>query len=237
MAEKKKIVWITGASSGIGKALAAEFVKNGIHVVGTARRIDLLEKVKQDLSSYPGIFEPYKLDVTDHTSVDNFFGKISKDFFVECLINNAGVTSFKQAAENSFEEIREIIEVNLLGSIYATQKVLPQMIENKSGAIINILSAVTQKVFTESSAYSASKSGLHAYAKVLREELRDKNVRVINISPGATVTEIWPTKVISKHSDKMMKTEDIAKVVYQVYSGNSNLVAEEIVLRPVTGDL
>ena len=237
MTEKKKIVWITGASSGIGKALATEFVKNGIYVVGTARRIDLLEKVKHDLSSYPGIFEPYKLDVTDNTSVDNFFRKISQDSFVECLINNAGVTSFKQAAENSFEEIREIIEVNLLASIYATQKVLPQMIENKSGAIINILSAVTQKVFTESSAYSASKNGLHAYAKVLREELRDKNVRVINISPGATVTEIWSNKVISKHSDKMMKTEDIAKVVYQVYSGNSNLVVEEIVLRPVTGDL
>ncbi|MCL4550932.1 MAG: SDR family oxidoreductase [Bacteroidetes bacterium] len=237
MVEKKKIVWITGASSGIGKALAAEFVKNGIHVVGTARRIDLLEKIKQDLAGYPGIFEPYKLDVTDNTLVDDFYRKISQDSFVECLINNAGVTSFKQASENSFEEIREIIEVNLLGSIYATQKVLPQMIENKSGAIINILSAVTQKVFTESSAYSASKNGLHAYAKVLREELRDKNVRVINISPGATVTEIWPTKVISKHSDKMMKTEDIAKVVFQAYSGNSNLVAEEIVLRPVTGDL
>ncbi|MCL4548937.1 MAG: SDR family oxidoreductase [Bacteroidetes bacterium] len=237
MTGQKKITWITGASSGIGKAIATEFVKNGVHVIGTARRVDLLKELQKELNGSSGTFEYYELDVTKVDSVDKFYKHISQNYFVECLINNAGITSFKQAVENSFEEIRDIIEVNLLGSIYVTQKVLPQMIENKSGAIINILSAVTQKVFTASSAYSASKNGLHAYAKVLREELRDKNVRVINISPGATVTEIWPTKVISKHSDKMMKTEDIAKVVYQVYSGNSNLVAEEIVLRPVTGDL
>lgn len=234
---KKKVIWITGASSGIGKALATEFVRNGIHIIGTARRIDLLEKVKHELAGYSGEFEPYELDVTKLASVDDFFEKVSQSSFVECLINNAGITSFKKAVENSFEEIREIIEVNLLGSIYATQKVLPLMIENKSGVIINILSAVTQKIFTESSAYSASKSGLHAYAKVLREEIRDKNIRIINISPGATYTEIWPEKVIDKHSERMMKPEDIAKVVYQAYSNNSNLVTEEIVLRPVTGDL
>ncbi len=237
MKEKKKIVWITGASSGIGKALATEFVKNGINVVGTARRIDLLEKIKQELDGSPGFFEPYKLDITEPDFIDGFYAKISENFFVECLINNAGTTSFKQAVENSFEEIREIIEVNLLGSIYAIKKVLPRMIENQTGTIINILSAVTQKIFIESSAYSASKSGLHAYAKVLREELRDKNIRVINISPGATITGIWHPKVLGKYANRMMRTEGIANMIYRVYSENSNLVAEEIVLRPLTGDL
>lgn len=237
MNEKKKIVWITGASSGIGKALSTEFVNHGIQVVGTARRTNLLKNLKLELGANSNYFETYQLDITDFKSVDEFFNEISGKWSVDCLINNAGITSFKKAAENTFEEIRNIIEINLLGSIYAIKKVLPQMIENRSGSIINMLSAVTQKLFTESSAYSASKNGLHTYTKVLREELRDKNIRVINISPGATATEIWSAKVVSKYSDKMMKTEDVARLVYQVYSEKSNLVSEELVLRPVTGDL
>ncbi len=237
MSEKKKIVWITGASSGIGKALVSEFVDHGIHVVGTARRIDLLKNLKSELGVNANNFEAHKLDVIDFSSVDDFYNEICENYSIDCLINNAGITSFKKAVENTFEEIRNIIEINLLASIYAIKTVLPQTIENEFGSIINILSAVTQKVFTESSAYSASKNGLHAYTKVLREELRDKNIRVINVSPGATATEIWSAKVVSKYSDKMMKTEDVARLVYQVYSEKSNLVSEELVLRPVTGDL
>ena len=237
MSEKKKIVWITGASSGIGKAVAIAFANCGIHVVGTARRIDLLKNLKSELGKNSNHFDPYQLDISEFTSVDNFYAKISENFCVDCLINNAGITSFKPAAENTFEEIQKIIEVNLLGPIYAIKKVLPEMTENQSGTIINILSAVTQKVFTQSSAYSASKNGLHAYSKVLREELRDKNIRVINVSPGATATEIWSTKVLSKYSNKMMKPENIARTIFQIYSEKSNSVSEEIVMRPLTGDL
>ena len=111
------------------------------------------------------------------------------------------------------------------------------MIERQSGTIINILSVVTQKVFTSSSAYTASKSGLLGYTKVLREEVRDKNIRIINVLPGATATEIWPNEVIRKNSDSMMDAEKIAKLVFKLYSERSNMVIEEIILRPLKGDL
>ena len=111
------------------------------------------------------------------------------------------------------------------------------MIERQSGTIINILSMVTQKVFTSSSAYTASKSGLLGYTKVLREEVRDKNIRIINVSPGATSTEIWSDEIRNKHNDSMMNSDDIAKIVFRIFSEKSNMVVEDIILRPLKGDL
>ncbi|MFA7228303.1 MAG: SDR family NAD(P)-dependent oxidoreductase [Melioribacteraceae bacterium] len=235
--DKKKIVWITGASSGIGKALAVTFAGNGIHVAATARRIELLEEIKKELGESSSFYQCHQLDISDNSSVNDFYDKISADHEIDCVINNAGTTSFKNGIDNSIGEIEEIIKVNLLGSIYAIKSVLPGMIERKSGTIINILSVVTQKVFIASSAYSASKSGLHAYAKVLREEVRDKNIRVINVSPGATATAIWPEGALRKYSERMMDSADIARLIFRVFSEKSNLVSEELVIRPIKGDL
>jgi len=234
MADKEKIVWITGASSGIGKALAEVFVAKGILVAGTARRADLLNSLQRNLG---GLFIPLKMNVADKESVEKVYKKLSTDFEIDTLINNAGITSFRKAIEDSVETMENIIQTNLLGSIYTIKSVLPDMIERKSGTIINILSVVTQKIFTGSSAYSASKSGLLAFTQVLREELRDKNIRVINVSPGPTATEIWNEKVLAKHSERMMSTDAIAKLIYRLYEEKSNLVTEEVVLRPVTGEL
>ena len=235
--DKKKAVWITGASSGIGRALANKFAKNGISVLATARRINLLNEIKNELGEFSNFLLTYQLDVSDYAYVTEYYQRISSEFQIECLINNAGTTSFKSATDNSIREIEEIIQVNLLGSIYSIKSVLPEMLERENGTIINILSVVTQKIFTSSSAYSASKAGLHAYAKVLREEVRDKNVRVINISPGATATSIWPEGVLQKYSERMMSSEAIAEIIFRVYSEKSNLVSEELVLRPIKGDL
>lgn len=234
MSEKQKIVWITGASSGIGKALAEVFVSKGVLVAGTARRADLLNSLQRNLG---GLFIPLKMNVADKDSVEKVYRELNIDFEIDTLINNAGITSFRKAIEDSVETMEDIIQTNLLGSIYTIKSVLPDMIERKNGTIINILSVVTQKIFTGSSAYSASKSGLLAFTQVLREELRDKNIRVINVSPGPTATEIWNKSVLAKHSERMMRADAIANLIYRLYEEKSNLVTEEVVLRPVTGDL
>jgi len=237
MADKKNVVWITGASSGIGKALAVEFARNNIFVIGTARRLELLNEIKKELADYGKNFEPHQLDITDKAAIGLFHKNILSDYNVGCLINNAGTTSFKKAVDDSISEIENIVNVNLLGSIYTIKTVLPEMLEKQSGTIINILSVVTQKVFTSSSAYTASKSGLLGYTKVLREEVRDKNIRIINVLPGATVTEMWSNKIVQKYGDSMMDAERIANLVFRLYSEKSNMITEEIILRPLTGDL
>jgi short-subunit dehydrogenase len=153
------------------------------------------------------------------------------------LINNAGQTSFKSAEDDSIKDIDDVIGTNLLGSIYTIKAVLPQMKKNGSGTIINVLSFATEKTFTNSSVYTASKMGLLGYAKVLREEVRKYNIRIINIIPGATETPIWSREKREENRERMMNPESIARLMVSVFLQTDNLVTEEIVIRPMQGDI
>jgi NADP-dependent 3-hydroxy acid dehydrogenase YdfG len=237
MSEIRKAVWITGASSGIGKELALEFVRNGEIVFATARKIGAIESSKKDLGEKSDNLIAAVFDVTDKNAVKEFYKSIAEKYSVSCLINNAGITSFKKVEQDTIEEIEKIIATNLFGSIYAIKTVLPEMIANNSGTIINLLSIVTKKIFTGSSAYSASKAGLMAYTNSLREEVRKNNIRVINVSPGPTQTPIWPNSSLEKYSYRMMSPAEVAKLVYHIYKLKSNLVVEDISIRPIQGDL
>ncbi|MBK8945651.1 MAG: SDR family NAD(P)-dependent oxidoreductase [Ignavibacteriae bacterium] len=233
---KQNAVWITGASSGIGKELAKKFSESNFNVIASARRIEQIEKINGEKKSSAKII-PLQNDISDFTDLSEKIINLKNEFNINCLINNAGITSFKPFVENSIEEIENIINVNLLGAIYSTKLVLPEMIENKSGTIINILSVAAKTVFTKSSVYAASKAGLDYFSKVLREEVRNHNIKIINIFPGATSTEIWPSNVLIKYSDKMMNPENLAELIFNLVNTDKNLVAEEIVVRPITGDL
>jgi NADP-dependent 3-hydroxy acid dehydrogenase YdfG len=233
---KKNVVWITGASAGIGNALSIKFVNSDHQVIGSGRRSKILDNINKKIQD-PRSFIYYKNDVSNSEDVSNLVELIQRDYQINCLINNAGITSFKPFIDNNLEDIENIIDINLKGPIYTIKSVLPQMIANKSGTIINILSVAAKKVFTSSSIYAASKAGLEAFSKVIREELREYNIKVINIYPGATSTDIWPENAIEKFSNKMMTPERLADFVFDIYSNSKFLSPEEIVVRPITGDL
>ncbi len=235
MDKKRAGIWITGASSGIGKATVNEFVSVGCNVFASARRINELNRLTEnDNESQIGI---YPCNVASRANVDQTFKKISAENNINCLINNAGITSFKSVEENSIKEIDEVINTNLLGSIYTTKAVLPHFKKIGGGTIINVLSVVTKKTFTNSSAYTASKMGLLGYARVLREEVRNHNIRVINVIPGATDTPIWSREMREEHSKRMMSPESIARLMVSAFLQSDNLVVEDIVIRSIQGDL
>ena len=237
MADQKSGIWITGASSGIGKAAAAEFARIGCRVFVSARRVTELERLNKSLSKDKLELDIFPCNVASSANVEQTVKKILSTHKIDCLINNAGITSFKLAQENSINEIDDIINTNLLGSIYTIKSVLPKMIEQGGGTIINILSIVTKKVFTHSSAYAASKNGLMAYTNVLREEVRKHKIKVINIIPGATETPMWSQETRKENSERMMSTGDIARLLVWVYLQKENMISEEIVVRPIEGDL
>lgn len=230
-------IWITGASSGIGKSTAIEFAKIGAKVFASARRISELERINTELESDKLSVEIFPCNVASQSNVDQTVKKILANGKIDCLINNAGIASFKLAEDNSINEINDVINTNLLGSIYTIKAVLPQMIANGGGTIINILSVVTKKTFTKSSAYAASKMGLLGYTNSLREEVRKYNIKVINIIPGATETPIWSKEIRNQHSERMMSSEEIARVLVWAFLQKDNVVSEEIVIRPIEGDL
>lgn len=232
-----KVIWVTGANSGIGKSIALKFLQNGHKVVASARREEEIKKLfnEDGVNEENLIVTP--LDITDAGKIESIYNYLREKYLFVGLINNAGISNFQNAADNSIAEIKSIIDTNLLGSIYMIKTLLPSMIAAEEGRIINILSVVTSKIFTSSSAYSASKAGLEAYSKVLREEVRENNIRITNIYPGATKTPIWPNKALEKFSSRMMNPDEIAQIVFDAYSIQGNIVPEEIVLRPAKGDL
>ena len=237
MTENKNGIWITGASSGIGRVTAKEFARIGCKVFVSARRSTELERLNKELQKEKLSVEIFPCNIASSANVDQTVKKITSENKIDCLINNAGITSFKLAEENSINEIDDIINTNLLGAIYSIKNILPHLIENGGGTIINVNSIITQKFFTYSSAYAASKMGLLGYSKVLREEIRKYNIRVIDLLPGTTETPMWSADVRKKNSESMMSTEDIARVIVWAYLQKNNIVSEEIVLRPIQGDL
>ncbi|MBL1213057.1 MAG: SDR family oxidoreductase [Ignavibacteriae bacterium] len=238
MSMKNGAIWITGASSGIGRETAIKFLRNGYFVAASARRKELLTSLQQftDDKNESRLL-PIDLDISDFEAVNKTADKINRAENVSCLINNAGITTFSPAIENTNEEVKQIIDINLSGSIFAIQAVLPAMIKHGKGTIINIISVAADKVFTNSSVYSASKAGLLAYANVLREEVREHNIKVINVLPGATKTPIWPNEQLEKFSERMMSPADIAKLLFDFYETEGSLVPEEVTIRPIKGDI
>lgn len=230
---KTKCVWVTGTSSGIGKSAAIAFAEAGYQVAATARNREKLEELA---AQYQNI-SVYTCDMSEQEEIQQCISEIEKTHTIEIFINNAGMTTFTLAEDDSPALVRKIIDTNLTGAITAIQSVLPGMISRKSGIILNILSVITKKIFTKSSIYAATKSGLEAYANVLREEVRSHRIKVINVYPGATDTPIWSDDMRNKYAPRMMSPEAIGKLLVTACSLEGNMVAEEIVLRPPTGDL
>lgn len=237
MSEIKSGIWITGASSGIGRAATVEFAKVGCNVFASARRTTELERLKKELKKEKLSVEIFPCNVASAQNVDQVVKKITIISKIDCLVNNAGVTTFKEVVDNSIPEINDIINANLLGSIYTIKYVLPQMIENGGGTIINVISSAAKKIFTASSAYTASKMGLLGYTNVLREEVRKYKIKVINIFPGATETPMWPQAIRKENSERMMSSEEIARLIVWAYLQEGNMVSEEIMVKPIQGDI
>jgi NADP-dependent 3-hydroxy acid dehydrogenase YdfG len=230
-------IWITGASRGIGRAVAEQLLRDGHTVAATARTAEQLDSLR-NLVSKDASFLPIPVDVTVYTDVIKVVEAILQEFgSIDVFIGNAGVTRFKTIEETSIKELDEIIDTNLKGMSYCIKALLPSMLRRRNGWILSTISVTAHKTFTKSGAYAASKSGLLSFINVLREEVRDKGIKVTAFIPGAVDTEMWPGKVREKYRDRMMKASDIAVLVSSLLAAPANMMLEEILVRPVLGDL
>lgn len=187
----KKVVWITGASSGIGEALAYEFNKKGACVILSARRTDELERVKENCENSDETVRILPLDLTKQSTFPEKVEK-AKTFFgtVDILVNNGGVSQRAYAVNSTMESIRRLMEVNFFGSIALTKALLPTFIDQKSGHIV-VISSVMGKLGTKyRSAYAASKHALHGWFDCLRQEVYNDNIDVTLVCPGYIKTNI-----------------------------------------------
>ena len=181
---------VTGASSGIGAATALELARQGIAVALGARRESRLREVAQAVTSAGGRAFAHPLDVTDLKSVDAFCGAVERELGeIDVLINNAGENRAGLIHEVSPEHLRSDVEINLLGAIWMTRRVLPGMLARRRGDVVFIGSDSARHPRPYQSAYAAAKWGLEAFARVLEMETEGTGVRSIVIRVGPTGSE------------------------------------------------
>lgn len=216
----RRSVLITGASSGIGKAMAYAFAENGDLPILTGRRLEKLKEIQSDLKRQFEIEAPiYQLDVTDFEQVKAVTEELEN---VDILINNAGLAlGLDKFQEYELSDMVTMLDTNIKGLIYMTRQLLPQMIENNRGHIINIGSTAGIYAYAGAAVYSATKAAVKVLSDGIRIDTIDSDVKVTTVQPGIVQTDFSQVRF---HGDKQkadrfyqgieaLKPEDIAEIV------------------------
>lgn len=231
----KKLVVITGASSGIGEAIAKQFSAQGHPLLLLARRVDRLEAL-----NLPNTLCKH-VDITDKASFDDAIAAAEAIYGeADLLVNNAGVMLLGDMATQDAAEWQTMFNVNVVGLMNGMQAVLAPMIARNSGTIINISSVAGRKTFPNHAAYCGTKFAVHAISENVREEVAAANVRVITIAPGAVETELLSHTTSDdikagyeswkEDMGGILAADDIANAVTYAYSQPQNVCVREIVL-------
>ncbi|MBN8702373.1 MAG: SDR family oxidoreductase [Bacteroidetes bacterium] len=188
---KNKVVWITGASSGIGEALAKELATRGAKLVLSARNTQTLNAIKKQLQLDDSRCIVLKIDLEHESNFSNHVLTVVNNLgAIDILINNAGISQRSFAVETSIEVDKKIMQVNYFGTVTLTKAILPHMIKNNSGHIVAISSIAGKIGYFLRTSYSASKHALHGFFDSLRMEVYKNNVKVLLVCPGKIKTNI-----------------------------------------------
>lgn len=229
---------ISGASKGIGKAIALRFASQGHNIAISGRHSDSLSALKNEINHlYPNVkMIAFKGDMSLKEDVLAFSAAILQVWeVVDVLVNNAGTFipgSIYNEAEGTLETL---LNTNLMSAYHLTRALLPGMMNRKSGRIFNICSIASLIAYPNGGSYSITKFALLGFSKCLREEMKPYGISVSAVLPGATFTDSWSGSNISE--ERLMPAEDIAEMIYSVSQLNKRTVVEDIVLRPQLGDL
>jgi len=230
-------VIITGASRGLGRAIAEIFAGNGYSLFLTSLQETRLYKAMEELvNKYPAITikaKPYDLSKKEQAQA---FGQwCLKNSSPDILVNNAGNFTGANVYNEEDGALEEMIETNLYSAYHLTRVVVPAMIERKSGHIFNISSIAGLKAYPGGGSYSISKFALRGFSVNLRDELKSHNIKVTTVFPGAAYTDSWASTGIKK--SRFMEADDIAKMIFAASQLSPQACVEDIILRPQLGDL
>ena len=229
-------VIITGASKGIGKAIATIFAANGHNLYLCSRNEVALYKAMEELQTrFPSV--TVKAKAFDLSRQAKDFGNwiIQLGIETDVLVNNAGLFEPGSVYNEPEGLLENQLQTNLYSAYHLTRAMLPGMMKKKSGHIFNICSIASLYAYKNGGAYSISKFAMAGFNKNLREEMKDFGIKVTAVYPGAVLTDSWGDFDNSKH--RIMEADDVAKMIFAASQLSPGACIEEIVMRPLLGDL
>lgn len=229
---------ITGASKGIGKAVAEKLAREGFNVAICARNAANLEKAAADIQAVnPSVkVLAIPVDMGQKAAVLAFAEQIKAAFgTVDILVNNAGIFVPGGMLEQEDGLLENMMSVNVYSAYHLTRQLLPGMKTNRKGHIFNMCSTASYTSYPNGGAYSITKFALLGFSRNLREELKSHNVKVTSLSPGPTLTASWDG--FDAPPGRMMEPEDVANLLWGAYTLSKQAVVEEVIMRPMLGDI
>lgn len=229
---------ITGATKGIGRAIAEKFAAEGINIAACARNSSDLTLLRQNLLDINPSVDVLtaKADVSSKTEVHNFVSGIVSHFGkVDILVNNAGVYLPGRITEEADGTLETLMDTNVFSAYHMTRALLPHIEKGSKPHIFNICSIASFMAYPGGGSYTISKFAMLGFSKVLREELKTSGIRVTAVMPGATWSDSWAG--VDLPHERIMEAKDIADSIFSIYSLGPTAVVEEIIIRPQLGDL
>ena len=227
---------ITGASSGVGKSLAIQLSDAGYKVVLAARSEDKLNAIAEEIQKMGGNCLVVPTDVSQPEQINNLKDRTLEYGDVFVVINNAGLGKFCKIEDVTLEDWNRQLDVNLRASFLVSQAFIPGMKRRKKGTLVFMNSVAGKKGYPYSAAYVASKYGMRGLADSLREELREDNIKVISIHPGAVDTPFWDGAGVNFPREEMLDTDTLAQSIVHAIQSPGNFTIEELVVRRTAGD-
>jgi short-subunit dehydrogenase len=231
-------VVITGASKGIGKAIANDFAAAGANLFLCARnQISLYDTVAELQQKYPAItVNAQTADISEKEAAKNF-GEwvLQKANHIDVLVNNAGQFIPGSIYNEADGLLEQMINTNLYSAYHLTRTLLPRMIAAKKGHIFNLCSIASLQAYPNGGSYSISKFALMGFSKNLREELKPHNIKVTAVYPGAVMTASWGD--FDNSANRIMEADDVAAMIIAATKLSPQAVVEDIIIRPQLGDL
>jgi len=235
---KDQVAIVTGAGRGIGRAVALAFAREGAAVALAARTTSELEAVAAQIKSRAGRALVVPTDVTREASVAALVEQVLEDFKrADILVTAAGVATFASLVDTKTEEWDRMLAVNLRGVFLACRAVLPPMMRQRRGTIINIVSIAAKRAIPGNAAYAASKHAVLGLTQVLAEEMRPHGVRVGALCPGAVDTSLWDGVPKPPERSRMLRPEDVAEAALLMASLPPGASLEDLTLLPIGGIL
>jgi NADP-dependent 3-hydroxy acid dehydrogenase YdfG len=238
---KEKVVAVTGASTGIGKAIAIKLAENGVKVVLGARNTEQLEKVVQEITSNGGEAVFIKTDVSNKADLVQFVNlAVTQYGKLDVIVNNAGVARISRIDELDTDGWDEMIDINIKGTLYGMAAAIPVFKQQQSGHIVNIISTSGLKIVPTQGVYAGTKNALRTIAEAFRQE-SDGSIRITGISPGyiktdfavkSVNTEEMKTAASKAVGELAISPEAIANAVIYAISQPKDVEVGDIVIRP-----
>ena len=229
---------ITGGGKGIGKSIAAKFAANGNQIYICARSENELEKTSSELNEKYNkkAIQYFAADISNKAGADSFCNWIiDKSISPDILVNNAGQFVPGSIYNEENGTLEKMLSANLYSAYYVTRGLLPLMIPKRSGHIFNMCSIASLKAYSNGGSYSISKYALMGLSKNLREEMKQFNIKVTTVYPGAVYTSSWSESGVEP--SRIMEADDIAEMICSASKLSPQACVEDIVIRPQLGDL